>query len=222
MAAWCDYACRPGRTRAKTGKRRADLMDSTPIAAAAALATSVSVVSVELPLLRRLAVIDHPCERSSHATPTLRGGGVGVVLAVVVGLALLDDTRAATGAVLLAGLGLGAVGLVEDVHGSRVATRMAAHLLIAVTLVTLVGKPGLMIPLEIVAVVAFVNAFNFMDGVNGISGVSAGVIAGSYAVLNAGREDGVRGPALVVALAAVGFLPWNAVRARLFLGDVGS
>jgi hypothetical protein len=72
-------------------------------------------------------------------------------------------------------------------------------------------------------IAGFVNAFNFMDGVNGISGAHAVVGGACYAVLGLWRGD----PLLASAGAAVAgggaaFLPWNAVRARVFLGDVGS
>jgi len=68
------------------------------------------------------------------------------------------------------------------------------------------------------------NAFNFMDGVNGISAAHAlirrrglrvprGVARGPVPV----RRGQARSPRSHSA-----FLPWNAVRARVFLGDVGS
>ena len=69
----------------------------------------------------------------------------------------------------------------------------------------------------------FVNVFNFMDGVNGISGAHAVIGGVMYACLADWRRDALgvaAGLALVVGAAA--FLPWNAVRARVFLGDVGS
>ena len=69
----------------------------------------------------------------------------------------------------------------------------------------------------------YVNAFNFMDGINGISAMSAAVAGGWYAWLGLDTST----PSLVVlglalAGAAIGFLPWNLPRARVFLGDVGS
>ena len=69
----------------------------------------------------------------------------------------------------------------------------------------------------------FVNAFNFMDGVNGISGAHALIGGVVYACLAGWRRDGFGVAAgLALAVGAAAFLPWNAVRARVFLGDVGS
>jgi UDP-N-acetylmuramyl pentapeptide phosphotransferase/UDP-N-acetylglucosamine-1-phosphate transferase len=71
--------------------------------------------------------------------------------------------------------------------------------------------------------VGFVNAFNFMDGVNGISGAHALIGGMAYACLAGWRQDGFGVAAgLALAVGAWAFLPWNAVRARVFLGDVGS
>ncbi len=71
--------------------------------------------------------------------------------------------------------------------------------------------------------VGFVNAFNFMDGVNGISGAHALIGGVAYACLAGGRRDGLGVAAgLALAAGAGAFLPWNAGRARVILGDVGS
>ena len=69
----------------------------------------------------------------------------------------------------------------------------------------------------------FVNAFNFMDGVNGISGAHAVIGGVAYACLGQWRQDAFMVTAgLATAIGATVFLPWNALRARVFLGDVGS
>ena len=72
-------------------------------------------------------------------------------------------------------------------------------------------------------VIGFVNAFNFMDGVNGISAAHAVLGGAAYACLGAWRHDAfLVAVGAAVAVGALAFLPWNAVRARVFLGDVGS
>jgi UDP-GlcNAc:undecaprenyl-phosphate GlcNAc-1-phosphate transferase len=72
-------------------------------------------------------------------------------------------------------------------------------------------------------ITGFVNVFNFMDGVNGISGAHALIAGIVYAALGWWGHDGFLLPAgAAVAVSAFAFLPWNAGRARVFLGDVGS
>jgi UDP-N-acetylmuramyl pentapeptide phosphotransferase/UDP-N-acetylglucosamine-1-phosphate transferase len=85
------------------------------------------------------------------------------------------------------------------------------ELLAALTLLTAVWLMG------------FVNAFNFMDGVNGISAAHALIGGVAYACFGQWRQDSfLVAMGLAVAVGGLAFLPWNAVRARVFLGDVGS
>jgi len=78
-------------------------------------------------------------------------------------------------------------------------------------------------PLTLVWLAGFTNAFNFMDGIDGIAALTAAVSGAAYAVAGALADD----PALlamgtVTAGGALGFLPWNLPRARIFMGDAGS
>ena len=62
-----------------------------------------------------------------------------------------------------------------------------------------------------------------MDGINGITATTLG-LWGAVTLLE-GRNAGIDSLVLIGALTAgacLGFLPWNAPAARLFLGDVGS
>ena len=72
-------------------------------------------------------------------------------------------------------------------------------------------------------ITGFVNVFNFMDGVNGISAAHALIAGIAYACYGAwGQHRFLQYAGLAVAVSALMFLPWNAGRARVFLGDVGS
>ena len=71
--------------------------------------------------------------------------------------------------------------------------------------------------------VAYTNGFNFMDGIDGISVAQATVAGIVWYVL--GRSEHVSSLAVggaIVAGAVIGFAPFNLLRARMFLGDVGS
>src|SRR5579883_3513530 len=89
--------------------------------AAASFAASLGLTRALLAYLRRRAILDHPNERSSHAVPTPRGGGLAIVLTLLPAWGLV--TLAAPGAVLasfwpLAGaVLLAALGWRDDVHG---------------------------------------------------------------------------------------------------------
>lgn len=202
--------------------------------AAAALTVGLLLQPVVLRLLTEALVLDTPSDRSAHTVAVPRGGGLAVVAAAAAGLLLhlLLDQPAA---LLLAPLLLFAlIGLMEDLHGVSVAGRLvlqlgaggAAALLLLPAGLPATAATATMAVLVVATAVwltGYVNAFNFMDGVNGISVVHTALAGIVYLVV--GVQHGVpvlaaAGP--VAAAAAVTFLPWNAGRARIFLGDVGS
>src|SRR5829696_2719354 len=73
-------------------------------------------------LVRRLAlrhgVIDHPSERSSHAAPTPRGGGLGLMLAALP-LCALQTARLGRTALLIPLVGAAAVAMVGWIDDRR-------------------------------------------------------------------------------------------------------
>lgn len=207
-------------------------MTSVLLGGFVALAVSLAIGPLVLALLRRGQVLDHPCERSSHGAPVLRGGGLAPCVGALVGLALTssieDSYRAGIG---MAAAFLGLVGLLEDVVGIPALRRLAIQFVAAgpasLFLLDHLSGPLLWRVAFVLGVVfwlvAFTNAYNFMDGIDGISvaqAVGAGAtwfLVGTYTdspVLAAGGA--------IVAGAALGFSPYNLPRARVFLGDVGS
>jgi UDP-GlcNAc:undecaprenyl-phosphate GlcNAc-1-phosphate transferase len=200
-------------------------------------ACGVIVVAAEpltIALLRRLAVLDVPGERSSHAVPTPRGGGAPIAAGLIVAAAMAPNGLYAGRARLALAVAVGffgLLGLIDDLRGlpsvSRLVLQAAGAAVVAAVLVSPLPLPAFWLAMAaaVVAVwlVGFVNAFNFMDGVNGIAGAHALIGGVTYACLAGWRRDGFGVAAgLALAAGAGAFLPWNAVRARVFLGDVGS
>jgi Fuc2NAc and GlcNAc transferase len=94
------------------------------------------------------------------------------------------------------------------------------------------GISPLLFPLILAAISLFLigtaNFYNFMDGINGIAGLSGAIGFGllGLATLYRPSPDPFQTPlsllSLCIALACVGYLPFNMPRARVFMGDVGS
>jgi UDP-N-acetylmuramyl pentapeptide phosphotransferase/UDP-N-acetylglucosamine-1-phosphate transferase len=204
----------------------------------ASFALSLGATRAAMPLLGRLAMIDRPGPRSSHAAPVVRGGGIGLLTGLlpswVVASVLPGGVASATYLTLLAAAAaLAAISFLDDRKSLPAAPRLAAQL-VAVTAV-LAQLPagdlvfqGLLPPLadHLLAGLAwlwFINLFNFMDGIDGISGVEAAAIGlgTALAAWLAGTYQEI-GCGLALAGAAAGFLVWNWHPARIFLGDVGS
>lgn len=184
---------------------------------------------VTIALLRRVQALDVPNGRSSHTVATPRGGGMPIVLALALAVSLTVQMSAATFTLPVAALA--ALGLADDFGGLSPGLRLTAQAGIAVwsgaalaAVADLGPGPGIIMAIGLaVWLIGYVNAFNFMDGVNGISGAHTLIGGAFFAVLGWWRGDSLLLIAgMVLAAGALAFLPWNAVRARVFLGDVGS
>ena len=195
---------------------------------------------VVMPMLKARAIMDHPNERSSHQTPTPRGGGIAVIVVVLVawiaiGTSWDKDPFIVWGISLLA-IGLAAISWIDDLKGLGPLVRLvvqAAAVTIVLALMPDHGPffQGLLPPLtdRIAAGVLwvwFINLYNFMDGIDGITGVETFSIGTGLAVIiftGGAQEDQVMGfYGIAAAGAALGFLKMNWSPAKIFMGDVGS
>ena len=198
------------------------------IAAAVALCVTVLLEPFVLRWLRRRSVVDIPNYRSSHSGPVPRGGGIAVVIGIAAGS--LAASRA-TWAVVAPLEAFALLGLSDDLRPRPAALRLAAQLFLGATAgvaaawVLDIPEPSMaaQILLGAVAIPAAVNAVNFMDGIDGMTGLNALVSGGLLAIAaqHAGAGE-IAVVAVAIAAAGIGFLPWNMVAARVFLGDVGS
>jgi len=176
-------------------------------------------------------ILDHPNERSLHAVPTPRGGGIAVAVAAVVALGVSDVPWAPKLELGSLATAFGAIGLSEDAAGVPPMARLGAQTIVAIGAVPLVlrdwnGGPTTAVILAICAVigiVGFTNVFNFMDGINGIAAAQATVAGATWLALGvATGHELVAVSGVVIAAAALGFVPWNFPNAKVFLGDTGS
>lgn len=187
-------------------------------------------------LARRYAIsrsmLDQPGARRSHSSPTPRGGGVGIVVAMVgAGLLLVAGGRidATPGLAFVASLLMVAgVGWWDDHRDLSAAFRLLVHLAAgAVAAIGVLGAPTGTVEVLVVALAALwlagmLNAWNFMDGINGIASGQAVVVGLALWLVPGMLAAGWASLAMVLAVACAAFLPFNLPRARLFLGDVGS
>jgi len=187
-------------------------------------------------------LLDHPNHRSLHKQAIPRSGGVAILLAIVISLAMAVIMQA-SGANqlllwLLAGvLMLAGVGLIDDYGHVSPLIRFGTHFLAAILLL-LTGLdiadlqlPGylLLLPhwlaliLEIGYIVWMINLYNFMDGMDGFAGGMSVIGFTSLGLLGLlGGQTDYALVAAVIAAAAGGFLMWNFPPAKIFMGDAGA
>jgi Fuc2NAc and GlcNAc transferase len=211
------------------------------LAVVAALVISVLLTGVTRKLALLHGVVDVPNERSSHAAPTPRGGGIATVVATAIALTILAVVGAIPMDVFIALAGGGGavavVGYFDDRHALSAKVRLGVHFAAAGwALFWLGGLPPLQFGEQVVVlgwtgyllgllgIVWTLNLFNFMDGIDGIAASEAIFIAGAGALLAlfANTSSVVPDVALVFAAACCGFLIWNWPPAKIFMGDVGS
>lgn len=189
----------------------------------------------------RKGLFDVPNDRSSHTTPTPRGGGLVIVVVCLLGylaiglvLGLPLSWGYIVGAILVAG-----VSWIDDLYSLPFWSRLAVHLTAAGILIWDVGFwSELFVPLLSTTIsfgnifgllftagwiVWLINAYNFMDGIDGIAATQALIGSIAWAVL----AWMLHLPAAfflsgVVAASSAGFLVHNWQPAKIFMGDVGS
>lgn len=165
--------------------------------------------------------MDHPNERSLHATPTPRVGGLGIVAGVAAGSVWAADAWLLPP--MLAALALAALSLLDDVRGLPVRVRLAAHVVAAAGGLFALGLDGWAWFAGTLAVVWMTNLYNFMDGADGLAGGMAAIGFGALALAAwLGDAPGLAVFCASIAAAALAFLRFNFPPARVFMGDAGS
>ena len=202
----------------------------------AMFAAATAGVAAYRPIAQRLRIVAVPNERTLHARPTPRGGGVVIALVFLIGLGVqyargeVPDRWFA--ALFGGGVLVGGLGFVDDVVSLSTPTRLVFHLVAAIWAAIWVGR-DLWGDHAVVAVIGWavvvvgmiwmINLYNFMDGIDGMA-ASGGVFF--TAVLAAVVERAGDGPTAVVfallGAGCAGFLVFNWPPAKLFMGDVGS
>src|SRR5574340_196362 len=173
-------------------------------------------------LLRRDRLpMDHPNERSLHATPTPRIGGLGIMAGVLVVSLWLADVALLPA--MLGAFALAAMSLLDDMRGLPVRVRFLAHFVAAAACLLALGLTGWPLLAGTLAVVWMTNLYNFLDGSDGLAGGMAAIGFGALALAAwLGDASELALFSAAIAAAALAFLHFNFPPARVFMGDAGS
>ena len=180
----------------------------------------------------RRGMLDQPGQRRSHSLPTPRGGGIGIVVAMLICLpGALWSLPAAWPISVIAG-STGALALVavagwwDDHRSLPVLPRLGAQLLatgvFSLTLLA-TGLSWWWLPLLLIGGTWSINLHNFMDGIDGLLAQQAMFVGSGLAFLAFGTgQSALAVAAASMATAALGFWCYNHSPAQIFMGDVGS
>jgi UDP-GlcNAc:undecaprenyl-phosphate GlcNAc-1-phosphate transferase len=207
--------------------------------------TSYVLVGILTPLMRKVAlakgVLDRPnSAHKSHKKPVPYLGGVAIIIGVVfvTNLALISfkftwsNFWLAT-FVLGPALVMGLVGLWDDLKSlnplPRFIGQSIAGLVVAVILVLNdnVGNPTGIILVDVLITVLWIvgicNSINFFDNLDGGAAGTVAIAAISLTYLAiTGNQYFIAALSIVIAGSTLGFLIWNRVPARIYMGDAGA
>jgi Fuc2NAc and GlcNAc transferase len=197
-------------------------------------------------LIRQYALnknlLDIPNERSSHETPTPRGGGLSVVIVFLITLLglqqfniiLLAD-NALIGIVISSVL-ISSIGFWDDLQSIPARWRFGVHIIASlILLICLPQLPtlnffGVALNLSIFGYIFYtlvlawlLNLYNFMDGIDGFASSEAINVSLSAALLLLIQGDTQWSLVLILlSICVAGFLIWNWPHAKIFMGDACS
>ena len=191
-----------------------------------------------------IGVLDHPEGRKAHERPTPKLGGVGIVLAYLLGIVILygvaDFSRIADPyfrGMILSAFAIALVALLDDIYDYRFVIKLGAQVAAALTavgtglFVSLYHLPYIggvdvgpfAIPFTLCWILFATNAMNFIDGMDGLCGGITFITCVFLSIFAAHAHGWFTYlAAALLAAGTFGFLPFNYPRARIFMGDVGS
>jgi len=207
----------------------------------AALATLVTILTLRR-LAPRFGLVDKPDERKRHRGRVPVVGGVSFFLGTIIGLAYFNRLDSFSVCLLATGSLIFVTGLIDDIKGLSVASRLliqvgAAGMVIAASGIYIDGLGHLVdgelhlhalgIPVTIIAVVGLINAFNMLDGIDGLA-ASMTLVSIFFVLIFASAGWPMLGAALILQILSFALVPylfanlgWPDGR-RIFMGDAGS
>ena len=209
---------------------------------------AIIITPIVIRVARQLNIIDTPDIRKVHSKPIPRIGGVAIfvsMMGLVIPVLFLpnivgDSFRLIHSKIVVVLCVAGFiffVGLVDDIRGLRVRTK----LWIQITAAIIVCSAGIRIesiaitdwlildfgwfswPFTLFWIVGITNAINLSDGLDGLAAGISAVACGVIAILAICNNDVVMAVLMLALLGSLtGFLVFNFDPAKIFMGDSGS
>ena len=182
-----------------------------------------------------LGVIDKPCERKVHETPTPRMGGLAIALCFYAGLfvawkiGIFHYTEKFRG-ILYGSIIILLTGIIDDITGIRPKYKLLVQCLSALVFLYYGSKITVFIKNDIVNnivtfawVVVITNSFNLLDNMDGLSGGVAMICSLIFFyVAFRQHQPALMVISLLLAGSILGFMRYNYSPASIFMGDTGS
>lgn len=210
---------------------------------------SAVVTAITIPTIRyfalKLAIVDQRNKRKIHNRIVTRFGGLAIYIGFIFAMinALLFSSRIGQQdffvyiAIIIASTLMLILGLFDDVKGANAFIKFSVQILASLIMIQAgfivkyisnpFGDPIVLgifaIPFTILWLVGITNAINLIDGLDGLAAGIVFIVSGSMAWMFI--TSGCLMPAffaIALAGACLGFLRYNYLPAKVFMGDAGS
>jgi len=178
-------------------------------------------IKIYLKIAKSYSIVDHPNQRSSHNSITIRGGGIIFPIAVILWFILSDCLYPYF---FMGFIIISIISFLDDIYYLKQYQRLMFQLIS--TCLLFYGLNLFILPIWVwlisfIFIIGWINSFNFMDGINGISVFYTCVCLATFYWIPELLE--YRELINFIALSILVFGFYNVrKRAITFLGDVGS
>jgi len=213
-----------------------------------AIGSAFVISFIATPIVKRFAenvgAMDVPDEkRHIHKTATPRMGGLAIFIGFLLSVLLFANITAQVRGILLGAILIVVVGALDDVLNLNAWLKFGVQILSAViavlsgVIINVITNPltvtseqaitvGILaVPVTVLWIVGVTNSVNLIDGLDGLAcGVSA-IASMTMLVVSLLVSDSNVNVAIILAAlcgACLGFIPYNANPAKIFMGDTGA
>jgi len=184
-----------------------------------------------LKIAKKFGIIDNPNHRSAHVEPTIRGGGIILIPAILIFLLFFSDEVSDYLGFCFAVLLLAIVSFVDDLITLSSKIRIAFHFIAFTIIFFTLGffqeiswYSILIVLFTYIFSLGFLNIYNFMDGINGITFLNTLVTYLTFFLINEYIYSFSNSDLLLLLIMATSIFGFFNFRKspKCFAGDVGS
>lgn len=183
-------------------------------------------------------ILDQPDYRKAHSTDTPQLGGLAIFAGFMTSVAIFGQMSIGIQQLLAGSLIIFFVGVKDDINGVSVFKKFFVQVLAAgivlfyadIRITSFQGlfgvydlELGISYAFTFLVILCVTNAVNLIDGINGLAGTIVIIITltfGAYFFL--ADERGYAYVSFALAGAMLGFLRYNMLDAKVFMGDTGA
>lgn len=184
-----------------------------------------------LKIAEKKKIIDNPNHRSAHKNPTIRGGGIIYLPALLLFSLFFKDVAQDYLFLIISVFLVAIISFIDDINPLSTKVRILIHFLAFTLIFYCLGFFDIItfgsicvLFFTLVFSLGYLNIYNFMDGINGMTFLNALVTFVGFLIINENIIEFSNSNLIwvyILATAVFGFFNFR-LKPKCFLGDVGS